>query len=167
MADNSINIVFWLLSAVGVISAMGAVTLRKALPVYSCAALNTAAVAGLMMYLGYVGFAVLYLTLVAAAGAIMYFALGKKTFLHPQLLHIQTHERAGGYFVAALLVFACCLALIANTGVWRYAGEEWSPSLAELWPSLFGNDFLLSVLAIVFITLLAFIMLSKSRPKAG
>lgn len=167
MADNSINIVFWLLAVVGVVSAMGAVTLKKPLQVLSSVALNTAAVAGLMMYLGYVGFGILYLTVAAVAAVILYLVLGKKLFLHSQHLQFQTDERAGKYFIAALLIFAGCLALIANTGVWRYASAERSPSLAEFWRSLLENHSLLMIFAAVFITLLAFIMLSKSRQEAN
>ncbi len=167
MADNSINILFWLLAVAGVVSAMGAVTFKKSFYVVSSVALNTAAVAGLMMYLGYVWFGVWYLTLAAAAAVILYFALGKKLLLHSQLLLFQTDERAGRYFIVALLIFAGCLALIANTGVWRYAGAERSSSIAEFWSSLLENHSLLMIFTAVFVTLLAFIMLSKSRHKAN
>lgn len=166
MAENSFSIMFWCLAVAGVVSAIAAVTLQKSVLVFKSAALNTAVVAGLMMYLGIAWFAILYLALAAAAAGVFYFVLGKKVFLDLNFRQFHTNERAGGYFIAALLIFTSCLALIANTDVWRYVSEEQRPSFSEFWPSLIENYSLLIIFVTVFITLLAFIMFIKPRPKA-
>ena len=163
MSDNSIGLVFWLLAFVAVVSATGAVTLRKTAQVFLSLSLNALAVTGLLSFLGFVGFATLYFFVVAVAAAILHLGFHKKINWVSENFQFETHSPAGWHFITALLIFAGCLLLISNTEVWQYANEERTKSFGELMSSLLDNYSLLMIFALVFITLLASIMLIKSK----
>ncbi len=165
MADNSIGIVFWLLAIAVVVSAMGLVTLKKAGRIFLSLGLNSLAITGLLLHLDFVGLAFVYLTLVALAAMIIYFALRRK--INPVLVSFpfDMHSRTSWYFIVSLLIFTGCLFLIAHTEVWQYAIEERTTTFGELWSSLIGSYSLLMIFAAVFVTLMAFILFKKHRQR--
>ena len=164
MADNSIGIVFWLLAVAVVVSAVGAVTLKKTVQVFLSLGLNVLAAAGLLSFMGFTGFASSYFFMAAVAAAVLQLVFRKKINSDFENSQFETHSPVGWYFITALLIFTGCLLLISNTKVWQYVEKERTSSLGELMSSLVGNFSLLMIFAGVFISLLVLIMLIKPKP---
>ena len=165
MTDNSIGIIFWILAFAAVVSAVGAVTLKKTAQVFLSLGVNIFTVAGLLSYLGFTGFAFLYFAMALAAAVVLYFVFNKKINSALGICQIETHSPRGWYFITALLIFSGCLTLIAKTEVWQYAAEDGARSFAEFGSILKSNYSLLMIVSAVFIVLLVFIMATKFRPR--
>ena len=152
---------------VSVVTAIASVTLKRAVPVITALMLTILAVAGILMYLKFIGLAFVYLIVLGGVATSWFFGIRKKNNQSSEIIRLESQPRTGRYFIMALLVFIGSLFLIAHTDVWQYSAEVKTSSFTQLLNALINNYILPVICLLGFVLILSLLaFLQRKREKA-
>ncbi len=148
-------------------TAVASVTLKNAAAAMSALMLTILAVAGILIYLDFVGLSFLYLIVMGAGAAGLYIVALRKKKESLEPIRLESQPRTSPYFIMALMVFTGSLFLIAHTDVWQYAVDVRTISFTALWQAVINNYTLPIFCLTAFILILSLIVILKFRREGG